>query len=77
MYFEIIGEIGSIETIASGGKIKDIMRLRKQYGSAKWRKLKGIAKVRLLSGSVRNAEIHWYVAHGIGRKKLKIKRLLD
>jgi len=77
MHFEIIGEIESIETIASGGKIKDIMRLRKQYGSAKWRKLKGIAKVRLQSGSVHNAEIHWYEAHGIGRKKLKIKRLLD
>jgi len=77
MHFEIIGEIESIETIATGGRIKDIMRLRKQYGSAKWRKLKGIAKVRLQSGSVRNAEIHWYEAHGIGRKKLKIKRLLD
>ena len=77
MYFEMIGEIENIETIASGGRIKDIMRLRKQYGSAKWRKLKGTAKVRLQSGSVRNAEIHWYEAHGIGRKKLKIKRLLD
>jgi hypothetical protein len=77
MYFEIIGEIESIETIAIGGRIKDIMRLRKQYGSAKWRKLKGIAKVRLQSGNICNAEIHWYEAHGIGRKKLKIKRLLD
>ncbi len=77
MHFEIIGEIKSIETIASGGKIRDIMRLRKQYGSFKWRKLKGTAKVRLQSGSIRNAEIHWYEAHGVGRKKLKIKRLLD
>ena len=77
MYFEIIGEIESIETIATGGRIRDIMRLRKQYGSAKWRKLKGIAKVRLQSGSICSAEIHWYEAHGIGRKKLKIKRLLD
>jgi len=77
MYFEIIGEIESIETIAVGGKIRDIMRLRKQHGSAKWRKLKGIAKVRLSSGSVRDAEIHWYEAHGIGRKKFKIKKLLD
>jgi len=77
MYFEIIGEIESIETIAISGRIRDIMRLRKQYGSAKWRKLKGIAKVRLQSGSIRNAEIHWYEAHGVGRKKLKIKRLLD
>lgn len=77
MYFEIIGEIESVETIAISGRIRDIMRLRKQYGSAKWRKLKGIAKVRLQSGSIHNAEIHWYEAHGIGRKKLKIKRLLD
>lgn len=71
MYFEIIGEIEAIETIAISGRIRDIMRLRKQYGCAKWRKLKGIAKLRLQSGSVRNAEIHWYEAHGIGRKKLK------
>jgi hypothetical protein len=77
MYFEIIGEIESIETIATGGRIRDIMRLRKQYGSAKWRKLKGVAKIRLQSGSICSAEIHWYEAHGIGRKKLKIKRLLD
>ncbi len=77
MYFEIIGEIASIETIAIGGRIKDIMRLHKQYGAAKWRKLKGIAKVRLHSGRVCNAEIHWYEAHGIGRKKIKIKKILD
>lgn len=77
MYFEIIGEIESIETIATGGRIRDIMRLRKQYGSVKWRKLKGVAKIRLQSGSICSAEIHWYEAHGIGRKKLKIKRLLD
>ena len=77
MYFEIIGEIENIETIATGGRIRDIMRLRKQYGPAKWRKLKGIAKVRLQSGIICNAEIHWYEAHGIARKKLKIKKLLD
>jgi hypothetical protein len=77
MYFEIIGEIESIETIAISGRIRDIMRLRRQYGSAKWRKLKGIAKVRLQNGRICNAEIHWYEAHGIGKKKLKIKRLLD
>jgi DNA invertase Pin-like site-specific DNA recombinase len=77
MYFEIIGEIEKIETIAISGRIRDIMRLRKKYGSAKWRKLKGIAKVRLQSGRIRHAEIHWYEAHGVGKKKLKIKRLLD
>lgn len=77
MHFDIIGEIENIKTIAASGRIKDIMRLRKQYGSAKWRKLKGIAKVRLMNGNIHNAEIHWYEAHGIGRKKIKIKRFLD
>lgn len=77
MHFEIIGEIGNIETIAVGGRIRDIMRLRKQYGQARWRKLKGVAQIRLQSGRVCNAELHWYEAHGLGRKKIKIKRLLD
>ncbi|MBW1704771.1 MAG: hypothetical protein JRJ86_06345 [Deltaproteobacteria bacterium] len=76
MYFEIIGEIEDIETIAVGGRIRDIMRLRRQYGLGRWRKLKGVAKVRLQSGNVCKAELHWYEAHGIGRKKIKIKRLL-
>jgi hypothetical protein len=77
MYFEIISEIEEIETIAVAGRIRDIMLLRKQYGFGKWRKLKGVAKVRLQGGNIRKAELHWYEAHGIGRKKLKIKRLLD
>ena len=77
MHFEIIGEIGHIETIAVGGRIQDIMRLRKQYGLARWRKLKGVAQIRLQSGRVCNAELHWYEAHGVGRKKMKIKKLLD
>jgi hypothetical protein len=77
MYFEIIDEIEEIETIAVAGRNRDIMRLRNQYGFGRWRKMKGVAKVRLQSGSIRKAELHWYEAHGIGRKKLKIKRLLD
>ncbi len=77
MYFEIINEIKNVETIAVGGNIRNIMRLRKQYGVGRWRKMKGIANVRLQSGSIRNAELHWYEAHGIGRRKMKIKRLLD
>ena len=77
MHFEIIGTIDNIETIAVGGRIREIMRLRRQYGSGRWRKLKGIARVRLSNGNVRTAEVHWYEAHGIGRKKMKIKRLLD
>jgi hypothetical protein len=77
MYLDIIGEIEEIETIAVGGRIHDIMRLRKQYGPGRWRKLKGVAKVRLQSGRICKAEVHWYEAHGIGRKKMKIKRILD
>jgi hypothetical protein len=76
MYFEIIGEITDIETIAVGGKIREIARLRKQFGKGRWRKLKGIATVRLKNGRIRRVELHWYEAHGIGRRKLKIKRYL-
>jgi hypothetical protein len=77
MYLDIIGEIEEIETIAVGGRIRDIMRVRRQYGPGRWRKLKGVAKVRLQSGRICKAEVHWYEAHGIGRKKMKIKRILD
>ena len=77
MYFEIVGGIEDVETIAVGGRIKEIMRLRRQFGLGRWRKLKGVAMVRLNDGSVRRAEVHWYEAHGIGKKKLKIRRFLD
>ena len=72
MYFEIIGEIESIESIAIGTSIRDIARLRKRYGTGRWRKLKGTATVRLRSGAVHRAEIH-----GIGKVKFKIKQFLD
>ena len=77
MHFEIIDGIEDVETIAVGGRIREIRRLREQYGSGRWRKLKGTAYIRLTKGSIRRAEIHWYEAHGIGRKKMKIKRFLD
>ncbi len=77
MYFEIVDEITDIQTIAIGSSIRDILRLRDQFGDGRWRKLKGIALVRLRDGSIRRAEIHWYEAHGIGRKKFKIKRYLE
>jgi len=77
MHFEVIGEIEEIETIATGGRIHDIMRLRRQFGPGRWRKVKGIATVRLESGSIRKAELHWYEAHGFGRLKMKIKRFMD
>lgn len=75
--FEIIGDIQDIETIAIGSHIRDLTYLQKVYGRGRWRKLKGVAFVRLLNGKIRHVELHWYEAHGIGRKDMKIKRYLD
>jgi hypothetical protein len=73
--FELLSDITEIETIAVGNQIHDLDRLQRDYGRGRWRKLKGIAIVRLLkSGRVRQAEVHWYEAHGIGRRDLKVKR---
>ena len=77
MHFEIVGQITDIETIAVGSSIRVLPMLRKQYGSGRWRKLKGIAKVRLADGSMRLAEVHWFEAHGIGKRKMRIKYFLD
>jgi hypothetical protein len=77
IYFEIIGEIEKVEIIAVGHSIRDIARLRKQFGAGQWRKLKGVATVRLYDGRIKKAEVHWYEAHGIGKRKMKIKRYLD
>ena len=77
MDFEIIGEITGIETFAIGASIREIERLRKVYGLGRWRKRKGFARVRLSDGATRLAELHWYEAHGIGRKQFKIKRYID
>jgi hypothetical protein len=77
MYFEIVGEITNIEVIARGRGIRDIARIRKKYGPGNWRKLKGVTTVRMEDGTVHVAEIHWYEAHGLGRRKFKIKQVLD
>ena len=76
MNLEILGPISEIETLAVGRTIRGLSRLRKVYGSGRWRKLKGIARVQLPDGAEGEAEVHWYEAHGIGKKELKIKRLL-
>lgn len=75
--FEIVGPIEEVEVIAVGNRIREIDRLRKAYGVGRWRKLKGIATVRFEDGTIHRVELHWYEAHGIGRKKLKIKQYLD
>lgn len=76
MGFQVIGAILQQETMAVGRRIRELPRLVKFYGQGRWRKRKGIARIRLDDGTIRTAEIHWYEAHGIGRKELKIKRFL-
>lgn len=78
MDFELAGPIRDIETVATGRAIRQLRRLRRQYGKGRWRKRKGVARVRLQDGTVHTAEVHWYEAHGIGRREVKIKfPLLD
>ncbi len=75
--FELLGQITGVEIIAVNLSIREGRRLRKQFGGRRWRKLKGVALVRFPNGEVHQAELHWYEAHGIGRRKMKVKRILD
>jgi hypothetical protein len=77
MFFEVIGELREIERIAVGTSIRDLERLRKSYGRGRWRKLKGIALVRLEDDTECEAELHWYEAHGIGKREMRVKELFD
>jgi uncharacterized protein YfaT (DUF1175 family) len=74
---ELISDLTKIEVIAVNLSIRELQKLKKQFGGKRWRKLKGIGFVRFPNGEVRQAELHWYEAHGIGKKKLKVKRILD
>ena len=76
MYFKIVGDITHVETFAVGSSIREIARLRRLYGRGRWRKRKGVARVRLEDGTVHQAEVHWYEASGIGKREFKIKRFL-
>ena len=77
MNFQIVGFITDVEVIAAGPGVRIRSYLRKAYGPGRWRKLKGVASVRLPNGTLRKVELHWYEAHGIGKRDLKIKRYLD
>jgi hypothetical protein len=77
MDFEVVGVFTDVETVATGRGIRDLRRLRRLYGEGYWRKMKGPARIRLRNGRIRSAEVHWYEAHGIGKKELKRKRYLD
>jgi hypothetical protein len=75
--FELAGDLHDVETIAVGQSIRELPRLRRLYGKGRWRKMKGIARIRLRDGRLRLAELHWYEAHGIGKKEFKRKRYVD
>lgn len=77
MDFEVIGDISEIEIIAVNLSIRELASLKANYGGRRWRNLKGVALVQLINGNVREAELHWYESHGVGRRKMKIKRFLD
>ena len=77
MFFEILGAISGIETIAQGRAIRERKRLARVYGKGRWRKKKGLATLRLADDTICKAEIHWYEAHGIGQKEFKIKQIID
>jgi hypothetical protein len=71
--FKLVSEITKVEVIALNKSIRDLARLNRMHGKGRWRKLKGIATIELPSGRIRLAEVHWYEAHGIGKKEMKIK----
>ena len=73
----MVGELSDVQTIAVNLSIRERDSLKNLYGGKRWRKLKGVGLVRLVNGNVRRAEVHWYEAHGVGRRKMKIKRFLD
>ena len=77
MDFELVSDLTEVETIAVGNGIRELPRLRRLYGKGRWRKMKGVARIRLRDGRLRLAELHWYEAHGIGKKEFKRKRYLD
>ena len=77
MSFQLIGRIENVETMAAGRAIRVIRRLVKLYGKGRWKKRKGDATLRFDDGTMARAEVHWYEAHGKGKRELKIKRFLD
>jgi hypothetical protein len=75
--FEVIGKVVDVEVIAVNSGIRELRNLKKLFGRGRWRKLKGNCVVRFPNGLVFSAEVHWYEAHGIGRRKMKVKRLIE
>jgi len=77
MNFTVVGDISEVEIIAVGNRIRILPVLRRRFGKGRWRKLEGVAHVRLTDGTIRLAEVHWFEAHGIGKRLMRIKQYLD
>lgn len=75
--FKLVSQIRDIEMIAVGRGIRELALLNRRYGKGNWRKLKGVAEVELNDGTIQTAEVHWYEAHGIGKRKMKIKFVFE
>jgi hypothetical protein len=70
MDFEVVGDITGVETIASGSGIREHGRPAQTI----WRKRKGVAEIRLATGEIVRAELHWCEATGIGKREMKTRR---
>lgn len=77
LHFDLISQLTNVETFAVGTGIRELARLRKVYGPGRWRKRKGFATIRLQTGAIVCAELHWYEATGVGRREMKVKRVLE
>jgi hypothetical protein len=75
--FRLRSDISDVQVIAASVGVRVRAKVKKAYGSGRWRKLKRTALVELPDGYVFRAELHSYEAHGIGRRDMKVKRLLE
>jgi hypothetical protein len=75
--FQLLSDVGDNEPIAVNLSVRERKNLKSRFGGRRWRKLKGVALVRFPNGEVRRAEVHWHEAHGVGRRKMKVKRVWD
>ncbi len=79
MQFKVISAITYVQLIAKGTGGDIPQHLNRAYASGRkvnWRKLKGVAIVEYINGEQWEVELHWFEAHGIGRRDEKDKRKL-
>ena len=77
MDFELVGDLTNVQTIAVNLWMPSTTGSRADMVVSGGADFKGVGYVRLVNGHVRLAEVHWYEAHGVGRRKMKIKQFFD